>query len=100
MTAARTAKRGSRHSPLVITCMQAIDSVPHVDEAGVERREAEAQDVGRTEVADHAPCDQCLHDRVAIFAMRDRHLAPALAGLARRDDRETVVGAALVDELA
>ena len=42
---------------------QAIDGVPDVDEAGVERREAEAQDVRRAEIADHAAGDQRLHDR-------------------------------------
>ena len=58
------------HSPLSSTCAQVLDRVPDVVEAGVQRREAEAQDVGHrravagAEVADHAARDQRLHDGV------------------------------------
>ena len=59
---ARSARRAIRRLEHLA---QAIDRVPDVDEARVERREAEAQDVGRAEVADHAARDQRLHDGVA-----------------------------------
>src|SRR6188474_3393660 len=43
---------------------QNLDSVVNIHMARVQRREAEAQDVGRAKVADHAARDQRLHDRV------------------------------------
>ena len=80
VTAPRTRNRSSRHSPEASTCAQAIDGVPDVDEARVERREAEAQDVRRAEVADDAAGDERLHDGVAALGVRDAHLAAALTG--------------------
>jgi hypothetical protein len=46
VTAAFWLKRASRHSPRVEHLAQVLDGVPGVDEAQVQRREAEAQDVG------------------------------------------------------
>ena len=77
VTAARRPKRASRHSPLVQHLPQVFHRVPDVDEARVERREAEAQDVGRAEVADDAAGDQRLHDRVAAVRVRKADLAAA-----------------------
>src|SRR5690606_25042558 len=60
---------------------QAMDGVPDIDITQIERREAEAQDVGRTEIADHPTVDQGLHDRIAL-RMREGDLAAALGGVA------------------
>jgi hypothetical protein len=50
----------------------------------VQRCKAEAQDVGRAEVADHAARDQRLHHRPRL-GMGEADLAAALRRVARRD---------------
>ena len=55
-------------------------------EAIVKRREAEADEVGRAEIADHAAGDQCLHDRIAI-GVGEADLAAALRRIARAGER-------------
>ena len=66
VTFARARCSGRSHSRSVHHRAQRRHGVPDVDEAQVGRREAEAQHVGRAEVADHAARDQRLHDRVAL----------------------------------
>ncbi len=72
---------------------QMLDRVPDVDKTRVQRRQAEAQHVGRAEVADHAACDQCLDDGVGAFAADHRHLGAAMLRVVRRDQLEAVTGA-------
>ena len=74
--------------------------VPDVRVAEVERGKAEAQDVGRAEVADHAAGDQGLHDRIAAICAREADLAAALVRIARRGQRQAVAGAARFDGAA
>ena len=66
-----------------------VDRVPHVDEAGVERREAEADRVGRAEVGDDV---RALDERPADRARRRggaaTTCAPRRCGVARRAERE------------
>src|SRR3954470_1790019 len=57
---------------------QLLHRIPHVLETGVQRREAEAQDVRRAEVADDAARDERLHDRVRSFAAGQAHLRSTL----------------------
>ncbi len=99
MTAERTLNRGSVHSPVESTLRESIDRIPDVDEPGVERREAEAQDVGRAEVADHTAGDQGLHDRVSTSRVRNAHLTAPLVRVPRAHERECVSGAARFDQL-
>ena len=72
--------RSSRHAPLAHHIAQHCHRVPHIDKPHIERRQAEAQHVGRAEIADHATLDQRLHDRVAV-RMRERDLAAARASV-------------------
>src|SRR5262245_54472753 len=74
------------------------DRVPQVDEPEVEWREAEAQDVWRTEVADHPPRDQGLHDRIAP-RVTEAHLAAPNPGVAGAEQDEALPPASLFDEL-
>jgi hypothetical protein len=76
-----------------------IRRVPHVNEACVERRDAETQDVGRSKVTDDTARDERLHDPVATPRVRERHVAAALDGSPRTGNREIVSGAARLDEL-
>ena len=48
----------------------------------VKRGEAEADEVGRAEIADHAAIDQRLHDRIAL-GMGEHDVAAASRGVAR-----------------
>ena len=72
----------------------AIDAVPDVLEAEIERRQAEADHVGRPEIADHAVGDQRLAELEGVrMAVGD--VAAALLGTARADTFE--LGAARFD---
>lgn len=76
---------------------QRVDGVPDVDEARIERREAEAQHVGLAVVADHAARDQRLHDFIAV-RMLEARLRAALVMRARRDELQRQPRAARFDE--
>src|SRR3954470_12986214 len=104
-------RRSSRHrllpvelGPLPLRAFehlpQVLHRVPRFLEAQVERREAEAQDVGTpgAEVADHAARDQRLHDRVSAGLARETHLRAAQAVLARGGQAETVARTAFLHE--
>src|SRR5689334_1017193 len=78
---------------------QRTDRVVDIGVPRVERREAEAQQVGGAEVADHAARDQRLHDRVATAPVREADLAAALLRIARRHQLQIVPGAARFDLL-
>ena len=56
----------------------------HLGEAVVERREAEAHQVGRAEIADDAARDQRLHHRIAVAGGRRRRGCRAAPGRAAR----------------
>ncbi len=77
---------------------QVFHGVPHVGKTRVERRETEAQDVGRAEVADHAAADQRLHDRKGTVVARVTDLAAAQGPIARRSQRQALIAAARVDQ--
>src|SRR5205085_10268198 len=51
-----------------------VDGIPNVRVTRVERRETEAQNIGRAEVADHMTRDQRLNDLISV-CMAKRHLA-------------------------
>src|SRR5205085_2330137 len=59
----------------------------HLDVIIVKRREAEAHQVGCTEVADHAAADERLHDGVAL-GVRENDVATALGRITRRSERD------------
>jgi hypothetical protein len=69
---------------------QMLDGVEDVDGADVQRGEAEADDVGRTEVADHATGDQRMNDPIGVLVPQ-RDLAAAPGVLTGRDDSELTV---------
>ncbi len=75
-----------------------LGRVPDVDVAQGQRREAEAQHVGRAEVADDAALDQRLHDGVGALVARQAHLAAAQRVCVGRDDAQAVPGAALAHQ--
>src|SRR5699024_2732490 len=75
-----------------------VDGAPHVRVTQEERRQPETQDLQLTEVADDPTSDQRLHDRAA-FGVADAHLAAALAGAARGEQRQRVVVAAGFDQV-
>src|SRR4029078_4066884 len=76
--------------------LQYLCRIPNIGIADIERREAETDDVGRAEIADHALRDQGLHHRIAVIAM-ERHLAAALFRIARARESESVGGATFLD---
>ena len=87
----RSAKRGWSHSRRSRISAEDFGGAPDVLEAVVERREAEADQVGRAKIADHAARDQRLHDRIAlrvgeddVAAARPPGRAAKPAGLRRR----------------
>ena len=82
VTFARVLKRGWSHSR--VSRMSARISAARTISAKrvVERREAEAHQVGRAEIADHAARDQRLHDRIA-FGVGEDDVAAALRRVAR-----------------
>ena len=98
MIGARSANRGSTVRPRGHDVVQLLHRVPHVDVAHVQRREAEAADVGGTEVAHHPALDQRAHDPVPV-RVTERHLRAASRGVARRGKLEAHARAALLDEL-
>ena len=69
----------------------------HVLEPQIGGGEAEAQDIGIAEVADHAACDERLADRIG-FRMAEGELAAALRGIGGADEIE--IGAAFRQALA
>ena len=79
--------------------MQAIDGIPDIDEARIQRGEAKTQDIGRPEISDDSPADQRLHDLVAMRRVREGDLAAALRRVAGRRQRQPVVGTAILDEI-
>src|SRR6056297_826595 len=70
---------------------QGLRRVEDVDETGIERREAEAQNVGGAEIADHAARDHRLHHCVALW-MAETHLAAAPCRIARGDQFQHHIG--------
>ena len=75
---------------------QPVDRIPDVDEAGVDRREPEADRVGRAEVGDDVGA---LDERPADpprVGMPERHMRAAALGVARRPEREPELRQALV----
>ena len=87
---------GRFHSSRSSTCTRCSTASHTSSKPQVQRREAEAQDVGHlgvagAEVADHAARDQRLHDRVgarAAVAQREADLRAAPGVIARRHERE------------
>ncbi len=77
---------------------QIFHGVPDVGESRVQRRDPEAQDVRRAEVADDASRDERLHDCVRAVRVRIADLAAAQPLLARSLQHETPAGTARVDE--
>src|SRR6185437_5126504 len=101
------AKRAARED-----VAQLLGGVPGVDEARVERREAEAEQIAverrvarrafgarlaGAKIADDAARDQRLHDAPAVD-VREARLAAARGGIARRHQLEPEAGAARLDE--
>ena len=78
--------------------MHPLDGIEDVDEARVERREAESQEVRRPEVSDHVAGDQRLHHRVGVL-VGEGDLAAAQGGIARAGERQAEAGAARFDQL-
>lgn len=72
--------------------VQLLGGVPHIGVADVQRREAKAQDVrvlatvARTEVTDHTPCDQGLHDGISPLGTGQADLRAALRFQGRGGD--------------
>ena len=60
----------------------AVDAMPDVLEAEIERRQAEADHVGRAEIADHVGGDQRLADLEGV-RVAEGDVAAALIGSAR-----------------
>ena len=66
VTLARLRKRGWSHSLLLENVAEDFGGADDFAEAVVERREAEAHQIGRAEIADYAARDQRLDHRIAF----------------------------------
>ena len=87
VTVVCTPKRSSRCSPASTDRDGLLDRGDDVDEAHIERSEAEPDEIGLAEVADDPTRDERLHDAVRLVVAQ-RHLAAACVLRPRCDDRE------------